>query len=72
MDTYNMKYLDTSSLRDLTNFIYTPQMPLDRINNANIIDLSSFDTSKITNCIGLIHGIFENVIISLKQTIIYL
>ena len=63
----DMKYLDTSSLRDLNEFIRTPQNMLCWRNNVKIIDLSSFNTSKVTNCIGLIHEICEDTIIKISN-----
>ena len=64
-----MKYLtNLNNLKDLKFFIHRWAI-LKRSEklNEHIVDLTSFDTSKITNCVGLITGLSNDVIIKISN-----
>ena len=68
VESIDMKYLDVSSLRDVRDFInenywYKRTDKLDKF----IIDLSSFDTSKVTRCSGMFQNLHKDTIIIISN-----
>ena len=68
IESIDMKYLDVSSLNNLEYFIHE-MYPIKRSDKLDefIIDLSSFDTSKVTICSGMFHDIHNDTIIKISN-----
>ena len=68
IESIDMKYLDISNVKNL-KFLIHENNNVKRYEKLNeyIIDLSSFDTSQVTNCLGMIHDISEDVIIKISN-----
>ena len=67
----DMRHLDTSNLRNLQGFIninnYNYNFKTKNIMDFPMIDLSSFDTSKVTNCVGMLHELHNEVLIKISN-----
>ena len=74
IQSIDMKYLNTEKLQNLRTFIninnYRYNYKTKKIIDNPIIDISSFDTSQVTNCAGMLHELHDDVtiIISNKLT----
>ena len=74
IQSIDMKYLNTEKLQNLRTFVninnYKFNYKTKKIVDNPVIDISSFDTSKVTNCAGMLHEIHDDVtiIISNKLT----
>ena len=74
IQSIDMKYLNTEKLQNLRAFIninnYKYNYKTKKIIDNPVIDISSFDTSQVTNCAGMLHELHDDVtiIISNKLT----
>jgi surface protein len=66
-----MKYLNTEKVTNLRQFININNYDYNYWNavktGQSIIDISSFDTSKVTNCVGMLHELHDNVTIKISN-----
>ena len=71
IQSLDMKYLDLQKLTNLREFIKINNYDYNYWNAENtatsIIDISSFDTSKVTNCVGMLHELHDNVTIKISN-----
>ena len=71
IQSIDMRHLNTEKLQNLRQFItinnYNYNYKTKKIIDHPIIDLTSFDTSKITNCIGMFHEVHEEVLIKISN-----
>ena len=71
IQTLDMKYLDTRKVTNLREFIrfnnYKYNYWTAEKTGPSIIDISSFDTSKVTNCVGMLHELHDNVTIKISN-----
>jgi surface protein len=67
----DMRYLDTRNVRNFEEFIninnYYYNFKTPKIVNFPMIDLSSFDTSKATNCLGMLHELHKDIVIKISN-----
>ena len=68
IESIDMKYLDLSNVKNIKFFIYE-NSSVKRYEKLNeyIVDISSFDTSQITDCSGMFHDISQDVIIKISN-----
>ena len=71
IQSIDMRNLNTDKLQNLKQFItinnYKYNYKTKKIIENPIIDLSTMDTSKVTNCIGMFHEIHEEVTIKISN-----
>ena len=71
IQSLDMKYLDTQKVTNLRQFIrfnnYDYNYWTAEKTGPSIIDISSFDTSKVTNCVGMLHELHDNVTIKISN-----
>ena len=67
----DMSNLNTDKLENLKSFIninnYKYYYKTPKLLNNPVIDLTSFDTSNVKNCVGMIHEIHEDVIVKISN-----
>ena len=67
----DMRHLDTRNVQNFEEFIninnYNYNFKTPKIVNFPMIDLSSFDTSKATNCVGMLHELHKDVVIKISN-----
>jgi hypothetical protein len=71
IQSLDMKYLNTEKVTNLREFISINNYDYNYWNavttGQSIIDISSFDTSKVTNCVGMLHELHDNVTIKISN-----
>ena len=70
IENIDMKYLEFDNLLDLSEcFSAIPYnfRLMDKPPNTSLIDFSSLDTSKVTNCLGIFHIIYDSYTIKISN-----